>query len=328
MPLHWENIRIEAVSRSGVLPLVHQVDLSLKPGQTHALVGESGSGKSLTALAALRLLPPFMRIHGRITFEHTDVLAMTAGRLSTLRGNRVAMIFQEPMSCLNPAMTIGGQIVEALEIHRKSASRAARQAGVELLARVGISDPSARFDAYPHEISGGMRQRVMIAIAIACRPTVLIADEPTTALDVTVQAQILALLAELQRDTGMAILFITHDLAVVARIADETSVMYAGRIVESAPTAALLATPRHPYTRALLRCVPRLQADESCRDETEVRQSLPTIRGDIPRAGAMPPGCAFEPRCDVAGGDTRCRNECPDLQDSGSNRVCACWKPL
>lgn len=332
MPLRWEQVRIQVAAGHGVVSLVHEVSLGLTRGRTHALVGESGSGKSITALAAMRLLPPGMRIQGRITYENVDITAMDAEQVRRLRGNRVAMIFQEPMSSLNPVMTVGRQIAEPLELHRGLYGTMARKAAVELLARVGIADPAERFRAYPHELSGGMRQRVMIAIALACHPSVLIADEPTTALDVTVQAQILELLKDLQQETGMAILFITHDLAVVARFAHHTSVMYAGNIVESAPTAELLRSAHHPYTRALLRSVPRLHdpvlPPDSPPTASQHGRSLPTIGGEVPVPGNLPPGCAFEPRCDVASGDDRCRQETPTLSAVNHERLCACWKPV
>lgn len=332
MPLRWEQVGIEAVTPGGVTPLVHRVDLALAPGQTHALVGESGSGKSITALAAMRLLPFDMRIRGRITFEGVEIGSMTPKQMRKLRGDRMAMIFQEPMNSLNPVMTIGRQITEPLELHRGLHGAAARKTALDLLMRVGISDPANRFRAYPHELSGGMRQRVMIAIALACRPAVLIADEPTTALDVTVQDQILQLLEELQRETGMAILLITHDLAVVARIAHHTSVMYAGSVVESAPTSDLLRHARHPYTRALLHCVPRLRDPwhgiQAGSPGSYTSRSLTTIGGEVPVPGRLPPGCAFEPRCDVASGDSRCRQQTPVLAAIERDRLCACWKPV
>ncbi|MBL8879930.1 MAG: ABC transporter ATP-binding protein [Phycisphaerales bacterium] len=220
-----------------------------------------------------------MTARGRIVFDGQDILTLASATLRKIRGNHISMIFQEPMSCLNPAMTLGRQIVEPLELHQKIRGGAARRAGIELLARVGISDPAARFDAYPHEISGGMRQRVMIAMAIACRPKALIADEPTTALDVTIQAQILALLAELQRDAGMAILFITHDMAVVSQVAHHVTVMRHGAAVESGETAHVLFSPRHEYTRTLLNCVPRFTDDvEASPTELERHRADSTAR--------------------------------------------------
>ncbi len=282
--------------------VVDDVGFSIREGETLALVGESGCGKSVTALSLLRLLPePPARIErGRVWLGREDLLAATPARLRALRGRRIAMIFQEPMTSLDPVFRIGEQIEEVLRLHERLDDEAARERTLALLDDVGIPAARTRIDEYPHQLSGGMRQRVMIAMALACRPSLLIADEPTTALDVTVQAQILDLLSELQRRSGMAILLITHDLGVVARLADRVAVMYAGRIVEEAPTHALFANPRHPYTAGLLRSVPRLDRPD---------EELIPIAGQVPEPRALPRGCAFEPRCPVAG--PRCARERP-----------------
>ena len=261
--------------------------LSVAPGETLAVVGESGSGKSLTGLAAIGLLPDIARIAGgRIALGGQDVRRAAPGALRRLRGSAVGMVFQDALGSLNPVHTIGAQITEAIAAHRALPRAEGRREAIRLLTEVGIADPASRVRAYPHELSGGMRQRAMIAIAIANRPGLLIADEPTTALDVTIQAQVLDLLARLRRERGMALLFITHNLPVVAAIADRVAVMYAGAVVEEGPAAAIFARPLHPYTRALLDSVPGLDG------------SLPDpIPGTVPLAGALPAGCLFAPRC-------------------------------
>ncbi|MEW6251797.1 MAG: ABC transporter ATP-binding protein [Planctomycetota bacterium] len=337
---------------------VDGVSLDVPRGQTVALVGESGCGKSLTALAVLRLVPAAAQITGgRILLDGRDLLELSERELRAVRGNRVAMIFQEPMTSLNPLLAVGSQIDEVLRLHGRARGRAARRRTVELLRRVGIPTAEERARAYPHQLSGGMRQRVMIAMALACEPELLIADEPTTALDVTVQAQILALLRELQQQTGMGLLFITHDLAVVGQIAHTTYVMYAGRIVEQGPTAALFARraaengtdvgrapgavpaatgPRHPYTRGLLRATPHLEramtpqpvvipqvASEAAGRAGRAR--LPVIPGDVPTLGARAAGCAFRPRCELGGVDPRCAATPPDLRGNGTGQAWACW---
>ena len=282
-------------------------------------MGESGSGKTMTSLALLRLLesPPAELAAEAILFEGRDLLRLSEGAMADLRGARLSMIFQEPMTSLNPLMAIGRQIDEPLVTHLGLSARAARARTLDLLARVGIARPEQAVRAYPHQLSGGMRQRVMIAIALACRPAVLIADEPTTALDVTVQAQILALLRTLQEEMGTAILLITHDLAVIAETAHRVAVMYAGRIVETGPVAALFARPLHPYTEGLLRSIPRI---------SRVREAtLPEIPGVVPAPGQLPAGCAFAARCGFA--DDACHATRPVLTPSGEGREVACWKP-
>ena len=267
------------------------LSFSLRPGQTLGVVGESGCGKSMMALAVMGLLPKPHAVGGDLRFDGADLSAMTAEQRRRLRGSSMAMIFQEPMTALNPVVTIGAQIGEMLEVHRAASPvQAARQA-VGLLERVGIADAARRAGAYPHQLSGGMRQRVMIAMAIACKPALLIADEPTTALDVSVQAQILDLLLELQRDEGMAMLFISHNLGVVSEMADDILVMYAGRAVEYGPAQDVLRAPRHPYTSGLIATLP---------DIGKRQQRLPVIPGNVVSPRLRPAGCAFAPRCEFA----------------------------
>ena len=287
----------------GLLRAVEDVSFRVAPGRTLALVGESGCGKSVTALALMGLLPGAARVHGTIRLAGREIAELGPEERRKLRGPEMAMIFQEPMTSLNPAFTAGEQVAEAIRLHRGLAPRAAAAAAVEMLAQVRIADPARRAAQYPHQLSGGLRQRVMIAIALACRPRLLIADEPTTALDVTVQAQILALLDELKRETGTAVLLITHDLGVVADHADDVAVMYAGRIAERAPSAPLFERPQHPYTIGLLGARPRLDgpADER----------LASIEGLVPDLSNPPPGCRFAPRCPFVLAE--CREQLPRL---------------
>jgi len=272
---------------------VDDVSFQLAPRETLALVGESGCGKSITALSVMGLVPrPQGRIAaGRIVLDGTELTALREPALEKLRGARVAMIFQEPMTSLNPVMTIGAQVAESLTVHRGLSRRDAEAKALAVLEEVKIPSPARRFHEYPHQFSGGMRQRVMIAMAIACAPSVLLADEPTTALDVTIQAQVLGLLADLRHAHGMAMLFITHNLGVVAQIADRVAVMYAGQIVETGPVEAIFAAPAHPYTRALFAAIPRLDVPD---------QALSAIPGRVPPLDAMPGGCRFAPRCQLA----------------------------
>ncbi len=288
----------------GWYPAVHDLSLSLAATETLAVVGESGSGKSVTALSILRLLPPAgARIAaGAVMFAGRDLTRLSERALADVRGNAIAMIFQEPMTSLNPTMPVGEQIAEAVMIHRGQRRSQALAEAVSLMAEVKIPSARARVGDYPHQFSGGMRQRVMIAMALACRPQVLLADEPTTALDVTIQAQVLLQLRQLKEAHGMSVLFITHNLAVVAQIADRVAVLYAGEIVELAPVAALFARPRHPYTAALLRAMPR--ADRAA-------DTLAPIPGSVPPITARPPGCAFAPRCPLR--QPRCTEQHPDL---------------
>jgi oligopeptide/dipeptide ABC transporter ATP-binding protein len=287
--LEVEGLVVSFPGEVGRTAVVDRVDLALDAGETLALVGESGCGKSMTALSLLRLVPKPGRIEaGRIRILGQDVLALPISALRSLRGRRAAMIFQEPMTSLNPVLTVGAQVVEAIRLHERVGAGEARRRAAALFEQVGIPDPDARLDAFPHQLSGGMKQRVMIAIALAARPRLLIADEPTTALDVTIQAQILELLRELRRDSGMALLLITHDLGIVNEVADRVAVMYAGRLVEQGSREAVLGAARHPYTQGLLRSIPA-RAPRGAR--------LPEIAGTVPSAGAWPSGCRFHPRC-------------------------------
>jgi oligopeptide transport system ATP-binding protein len=310
------DLRVEIPTARGTLRAVDGVSLSLRRGEALGLVGESGCGKTLTALAVLRLLPSGARVAGgRILLEGTDLLTLPERALRQVRGRRAAMVFQEPMTSLNPVYTCGDQIAEVLELHEKLARAAARARTIELLRRVGIPSPETRVDEYPHQMSGGMRQRVMIAMALACRPALLIADEPTTALDVTIQAQILELLKSLRAELGMAVLLITHDLGVVAETADRVAVMYAGQVVEQAGVRSIFRGTRHPYTAGLLASLPRLGAD---------RERLRVIPGTVPDPARFPAGCRFHPRCPIA--VERCRTEMPALRDVGSGHLARCHR--
>ncbi len=294
---------------------VDAVDLSVERGATLGIVGESGCGKSVTSLAVMGLLPKATaEISGSVRLEGVDLLDLPEEALCDLRGNRLAMIFQEPMTSLNPSYTIGEQIVEAIVRHRGSSRREARQRAIDMLRRVRLPSPEQRIDDYPHKLSGGMRQRAMIAMALACDPLLLIADEPTTALDVTIQAQILDLMREFRASSRTAIILITHDLGVVAELCDEVAVMYAGEIVERAPVDALFEQPEHPYTVGLLGSIPRLdrRADE-----------LAAIEGMVPDMAALPPGCRFAPRCPFA--DARCHDERPPIVRLPGNRWSRCF---
>ncbi len=301
----------------GEVTAVDQVSLEADEGETVAIVGESGSGKSVTALSLLRLIPtPPGRIEsGEVLFEGRNLLDLDDAGIRAIRGDKIAMIFQEPMSSLNPALTIGMQVAEPVRVHRGSPWREALERARELLERARIPDAGSRLTAYPHQFSGGMRQRVMIAMALACKPRLIIADEPTTALDVTVQAQILDLLKELTVESRSALILITHDLGVVARYADRVIVMYGGRVVETAPARRLYAHPSHPYTRGLLASVPRVDGDASV--------PLVPIEGQPPDLSALPPGCAFAPRCRWA--SERCRSERPELLPVADRHLKACF---
>ena len=288
-----EGLSVEFSGRAGTARVLNGVDLTVRGGETLGIVGESGCGKSMTALSILRLVPspPGRIAAGRVVFEGTDLLAASEERVRDIRGNRIAMIFQEPMTSLNPVFTVGNQIGEGLRRHLSLGTDAARARSIELLTAVGIPAPEQRVDEYPHQLSGGMRQRVMIAMAIACEPALLIADEPTTALDVTVQAQIMELLQTLRVEKNLALVLITHDLGVVAGSADRVAVMYAGRIVERAPVRDLFADPQHPYSRALLECLPRLD---------QKQEVVSSIGGTPPNPADLPTGCPFAPRCPMA----------------------------
>ncbi len=315
--LEVSNLKTVFDTRDGAVHAVNGVSFTLAPGELLGVVGESGSGKSVTMMSLMGLLPmPPARIaEGEIRFEGRDVRAMTERQLRGLRGGNVGFVFQDPMTSLNPVFTVGYQLMEPLREHLRLSRKAARARAAELLGLVGIPDAEARLDAFPHQFSGGMRQRVMIAMALACDPKVLIADEPTTALDVTIQAQILELVRGLRQRLGMGIIWITHDLGLVAGIADRVMVMYAGQIVEHGPVGELFANPRHPYTRALLETVPSVTGPRAKR--------LNTIEGQPPHLGAHPTSCPFVPRCPHA--FNRCRTENPPRMDVGPGHDAACW---
>jgi peptide/nickel transport system ATP-binding protein len=317
--LRVEDLRTEFASRDGVMRAVDGVSLTLHQGETLGIVGESGCGKSVTALSILRLVDGRPGIvGGAVRFDGRNLLALSERAMREIRGSRIAMIFQEPMSSLNPVLTIGRQITEVLRVHERLSPAAARERAIEMLGLVQIAEPARRLAEYPHQLSGGMRQRVMIALALACKPDVLIADEPTTALDVTVQAQILALLLELQRRLGMAIILITHDLGVVAETCERAVVMYAGRKAEEGPVGDIFRAPLHPYTRGLLKSVPRLRRDGG-------GGRLSEIPGTVPSAAALVAGCAFAQRCPLV--MDKCRTQAPPLLAASGDRLVACWRP-
>lgn len=291
--LEVTNLKTHFPTRAGLVRAVDGVSFYLDGGELLGLVGESGCGKSITALSIMRLVaPPGKIVGGEIVFDGKNLLSLSDSEMRQIRGDDIAMIFQDPMTSLNPVFTVGEQIAEALRLHRKLNRKVARAAAVEAMREVAIPDPARRADDYPHQLSGGMRQRVMIAMALACDPKLLIADEPTTALDVTIQAQILELLDSLRKNRELAVLLITHDLGVVAEVADRVAVMYTGKIVEEAPVEELFARPRHPYTEGLLRSVPKLTAEHVAKKER-----LETIEGVVPNPTELPPGCHFAPRC-------------------------------
>ncbi|MEQ8457766.1 MAG: ABC transporter ATP-binding protein [Sandaracinaceae bacterium] len=304
--LRVENLVTAFHTDEGSVRAVDDVSFTVEDGQTLGIVGESGCGKSVTSLSVMRLVPdpPGVIERGRIVFQGRDLLKISEREMRALRGERISMIFQEPMTSLNPVHRVGKQISETLRVHRGMSRRDARKRAIELLDLVGIPAPAERVDSYPHELSGGMRQRVVIAMALACDPTLLIADEPTTALDVTIQAQILELLQKLKDEMGMSIIFITHDLGVVAELTDDVLVMYAGRVVERSPTAKLFADPLHPYTVGLLRSVPGFGQNIG-------KKRLPTIEGMVPDLRELPRGCRFQDRCALV--EPRCREEEPPL---------------
>lgn len=315
--LEVRDLRISFPRRDApaIVP-VDDVSLTIAPGELVALVGESGCGKSLTGLAMLRLLPATATLGEAsvIRFDGTDLARLADAEVRPYRGARIAMVFQDAIASLNPVMRIGDQIIEAIRAHIAVPRAVARARAIDLLAEVGLADPAARVDAWPHQLSGGMRQRVMLAIALAAEPDLLVADEPTTALDVTVQAQILELIDALRQSRRMAVLLITHDLGIVAGRADRVMVMYAGRIMESAATATLFADPRHPYTRGLFASIPRLDAEAS---------RLVPIAGAVPPPDRWPAGCRFHPRCPLA--EARCGSERPPLVATPDGHAAACW---
>ncbi len=313
--LEVEDLAVSFRTDRGEVEALSGVSLGLDEGEVVGVVGESGCGKSLTALAIMGLVPtpPGRITRGRITFAGRDLLGLNEAAMTRIRGEQIAMIFQEPMSALNPVFTVGEQVAEVLRVHEGLGRADARERTAQLLSRVGIPDPGRRLGQYPHELSGGLRQRIMIAAALACRPKLLIADEPTTALDVTIQAQILALLADLQREFGMATMLITHDLGVVAQVVKRVVVMYAGKVVEEGPVEAVFARPSHPYTAALMRSIPAL---------AEGASRLPAIPGTVPAPGSWPSGCRFAPRCGHA--MPECEAGLPPLRPIAAGHRAAC----
>jgi len=318
--LHVDGLKTFFELEEGTVQAVDGVSFAIGKGETLGLVGESGCGKSVTAMSILQLnpVPPTRYASGRILFEGRDLLTLPPRELRKVRGNAIAMIFQEPMTSLNPVYTVGDQIGEVLRLHRGMTPPQARAASIAMLQKVGIPSPDERVDTYPHQMSGGMKQRVMIAMALACGPQLLIADEPTTALDVTIQAQILELLAQMQAEMGMSILLITHSLGVVAETADHVAVMYAGRIVEYASTADLFATPRHPYTFGLLQSLPEMHKPG--------QERLHEIAGTVPSPLSWPSGCRFRTRCFNA--QPKCAEVDPQLVSGGAGRLLACHYPV
>jgi peptide/nickel transport system ATP-binding protein len=319
--LDVKNLKTVFFTNSGLFKAVDDVSFTVRRGETLAIVGESGCGKSVTALSLMRLVPdpPGRIVGGSVTLEGTDLLTLDEAEMRAVRGNRISMIFQEPMTSLNPVMRIGDQIVEAVRLHRSMSSKEARDIAIEMLRLVRIPEPARRAREYPHQLSGGMRQRAMIAMALACRPALLIADEPTTALDVTIQAQILALILDLQKELGTGLVLITHDLGVVAQTAQRVIVMYAGRKVEEASVEALFAAPKHPYTRGLMASIPAVPAPG-----VAAQARLNEIPGTVPSLVRLPKGCAFAPRCTLA--IKRCEAEYPPLIDWGGGHLAACWR--
>jgi oligopeptide/dipeptide ABC transporter ATP-binding protein len=316
--LNIRNLQTFFFMPTGLVKAINGIDLSIAAGETLALVGESGCGKSLTALSLLRLVPePGKIVGGEITFAGQDLLHMPLTEMRRVRGNRIGMIFQEPMTSLNPVLRIGEQVAEVFRLHQGLDPERAAADAIDMLTRVGIPAPAERARDYPHQLSGGLRQRVMIAMALACDPQLLIADEPTTALDVTIQAQIMALLAKAKAERGMATLLITHDLGIVAQFAEKVAIMYAGLIMESAPVKPLFAEPRHPYTRGLLGCVPRLG---------DKRRRLTPIEGTVPTPGTPLKGCPFLERCPVA--FAPCRGELPPLREVAPGHSVRCWRDV
>jgi oligopeptide/dipeptide ABC transporter ATP-binding protein len=314
--LEIKDLTTHFFTRSGVVKAVDKLSLSLRKGRVLGLVGESGCGKTVTALSVLNLVPyPGKIVSGRIYFEGRDLLALPTEEMRKVRGSKISMVFQEPMTALNPVFTVGNQIAEVLTTHLAVTKRQAMASAVELLHSVGIPSPEKRVHEYPHQMSGGMRQRVMIAMAIACRPSLILADEPTTALDVTIQAHILELLGRIQAEMGMAMILVTHDLGLIAERAQDVAVMYAGRIVEQSGTKELFSNPVHPYTRGLMASVPKAGEEGGKR--------LRTIAGTVPRLHDLPSGCKFAPRCDIK--TTRCETE-PELVEVRPGHLVRCWE--
>ncbi len=318
--LQVKDLRTYFYTEEGVVKAVDGITYDVEEGETLALVGESGCGKSVSALALLRLIPipPGRIVSGEVLFQGEDLLKLNEDEIRHVRGNRISMVFQEPMTSLNPVLTIGKQLTEALELHLKLDKEAALQRAVQLLEMVGVAEAARRVHDYPHQFSGGMRQRVMIAMALSCNPRLLIADEPTTALDVTIQAQVLEVMSRLSREFGTAVIIITHNLGVVARYAHRVNVMYAGKIIETASAADVYGDPRHPYTLGLLRSVPRL--------DQATQEKLIPIEGQPPDLTHLPQGCAFYARC--AYRVPRCKDEYPPLRLVAENHYAACWEDV
>ncbi len=314
--LEIENLQTHFFTERGQIPAVDGIDLSIRKGEVLGVVGESGCGKSVTSLSVMRLVPnpPGRIVGGQIRFKGEDLVTASEKRMRQIRGNEIAMIFQEPMTSLNPVYTIGDQIGETIRIHMKASKKAARQQAIEMLRKVGIPRAEEIVDEYPHQLSGGMRQRVMIAMAMACNPELLIADEPTTALDVTIQAQILDLMRTLNRESKTAILLITHDLGVVAEMCHRVVVMYAGNVVEEGDVRTILKNPKHPYTIGLLNSIPKLDGK---------KERLYSIPGNVPIPGSLTVGCRFAPRCEHA--TDKCRAEMPALIPVGDGHKSRCW---
>ncbi len=314
-----KGLRTYFKTDDGLAKAVDDQSFCIYPGETFALVGESGCGKSVTSFSIMGLIPqpPGKIVGGEILFEGTDLLQLKEREMRKVRGGRISMIFQEPMTSLNPVFSCGNQIVEAIRLHRKISASGAKALAIDMLDKVGIVNPAQRFHSFPHQLSGGMRQRVMIAMALSCDPELLIADEPTTALDVTIQAQILDLLATLQEGSDLGIMLITHDLAVVAEVAHRVAVMYASKIVEHAPVGPLFAEPLHPYTRGLLRSIPKLG---------ERAKKLETIPGNVPNPLNFPTGCKFHPRCEIGCGIERCQTQEPPLKEIRPGHWVRCWE--
>jgi len=317
--LDVKSLHVRFKTENGVVHAVNGVDFSLNKGETHCLVGESGCGKSVSSLSVMRLLPPESSWieKGHIIFAGQDLAQISEKEMRNIRGNRISMIFQEPMTSLNPVYKVGDQIAETLQAHSSISYQDALDKALVMLQKVGIPSPEKRLHQYPHSLSGGMRQRVMIAMALVCEPDLLIADEPTTALDVTIQAQILDLIKKLQQENGTAVLLITHDLGVVAEVADRVSVMYTGMVVESAPARKLFATPLHPHTRGLIRSIPRLNTP------IPPDRKLPVIEGTVPSLVNLLQGCPFRDRCQLA--LPRCNDEIPPAIEQNKNHTVRCW---
>ncbi|MDI6764133.1 MAG: ABC transporter ATP-binding protein [Thermodesulfobacteriota bacterium] len=317
--LEVRSLTTQFFTEDGVVRAVEDVSFEIFPGEILSLVGESGCGKSVTGLSLLKLIPipPGKIVSGELLFDGRDLMELEEREMEKVRGNDISMIFQEPMTSLNPVFTIGNQIMEALQLHQNLDKKEARKRAIEMLDRVRISSPEVRIDSYPHQLSGGMRQRAMIAMALSCQPKLLIADEPTTALDVTIQAQVLRLLKEIQGEMGMAVMLITHDLGVVSEIADRVAVMYAGRIVETGPIEAIFGEMRHPYTKGLWESIPQLK---------EKRRRLNAITGQVPDPMNLPAGCKFHPRCYLMIDD--CKKEEPPLYPVNGEHFSRClrWK--